>query len=40
VDTEYDRLLMAGVPRTEARDRVRDEIGRLLDAWRAAKARA
>ena len=32
-DTMYDSLLMSGVPRAEARDRVRPEIDRALDAW-------
>ncbi len=34
LDTEYDSLLMRGISRDEARDRVRDAIGRVLDAWR------
>jgi hypothetical protein len=33
-DTGYDQLLMSGVPRTEARDQVRSDIQRVLDAWR------
>ncbi len=33
-DTEYDELLMAGVPRDEARDQIRAEIDRVLDGWR------
>ena len=32
-DTEYDSLLMSGVPREEARDRIRPVIDRVLDAW-------
>jgi hypothetical protein len=32
-DTEYDSLLMSGVPRDEARDRIRTDIDRVLDAW-------
>jgi len=36
-DTAYDGLLMSGVPRAEARDRVRPEIDQLLDAWRAGR---
>jgi len=32
-DTPYDELLMAGVPRAEARDRVRDAVDRVLDRW-------
>jgi len=33
-DTRYDELLMRGVPRAEARDRVRDDIDRVLSRWR------
>ncbi len=33
-DTSYDELLMSGADRAEARERVRDEVGRVLDAWR------
>ena len=32
-DTEYDSLLMSGVPRGEARDRIRPDIDRVLDSW-------
>jgi hypothetical protein len=32
-DTDYERLLMRGVPRNEARDRVRGQIDAVLDAW-------
>jgi hypothetical protein len=32
-DTEYDSLLMSGVPRDEARDRIRPDIDRVLNAW-------
>ncbi len=32
-DTEYDRLLMSGVPREDARDRVRPVIDAVLDTW-------
>lgn len=32
-DTEYDSLLMSGVPREEARDRIRPDIDRVLDTW-------
>ena len=35
IDTSYDELLMSGVPRTEARERVRDEVGEILDRWRS-----
>jgi hypothetical protein len=34
-DTEYDELLMVGVPRIEARERVRSAVDRVLDRWRA-----
>ena len=33
-DTDYDQLLMSGVPRTDARERVRADIDRVLDGWR------
>ncbi|MPY83317.1 MAG: DUF2293 domain-containing protein [Actinophytocola sp.] len=33
-DTEYDALLMSGVPREEARERVTADIDRVLEAWR------
>ena len=32
-DTEYDSLLMSGVPREEARTQVRPDIDRVLDGW-------
>jgi hypothetical protein len=35
-DTEYDSLLMSGVPREAARDRVRPEIDRVLNGWTSA----
>jgi hypothetical protein len=35
-DTGYDSLLMAGIARGEARDRVRGDIDDVLDAWRHA----
>lgn len=34
-DTPYDELLMAGVPREEARARIRHDIDVVLDRWRA-----
>lgn len=34
-NTSYDELLMAGVPRDEARARVRPEIEEILEAWRS-----
>ncbi|WP_328473128.1 DUF2293 domain-containing protein [Actinoplanes sp. NBC_00393] len=33
-DTAYDELLMTGVPRDEARARIRPEIDRVLERWR------
>ncbi|MEC3978083.1 DUF2293 domain-containing protein [Amycolatopsis sp. H20-H5] len=33
LDTPYDELLMSGVPRTVARDRIREGIDRVLDGW-------
>jgi hypothetical protein len=33
-DTPYDALLMSGVERTEARERVRGEVERVLARWR------
>jgi len=33
LDTSYDDLLMAGVPRTDAREQVGPEIDRVLAAW-------
>lgn len=33
-ETGYDRLLMSGIGRSEAREQVRDEIERTLDRWR------
>ncbi|MEU4235920.1 DUF2293 domain-containing protein [Actinoplanes sp. NPDC026619] len=33
-DTAYDELLMAGVPREEARERIRTEIDKVLERWR------
>lgn len=35
-DTDYDTLLMAGVPRSEARERVRGNLAATLDRWRGA----
>lgn len=32
-DTDYDELLSAGVPRLAARDRVRDDMDRVLAGW-------
>jgi hypothetical protein len=32
-DTDYDDLLMAGVARMEARDRIRAAIDRVLSSW-------
>lgn len=36
-DTAYEDLLMGGVPRFEAREDVRADIDRVLDAWRQAR---
>jgi hypothetical protein len=33
-DTRYDELLMSGTPRVQAREAVRSDIDRILDAWR------
>lgn len=33
-ESEYDDLLMAGVERSEARERVRTTVDRVLDEWR------
>ncbi|MEU8775348.1 DUF2293 domain-containing protein [Streptomyces sp. NPDC048606] len=38
LDTEYDALLMAGVPRFTARARLAPLIDAVLDGWRAAPA--
>ncbi|MEU2391621.1 DUF2293 domain-containing protein [Streptomyces sp. NPDC007369] len=40
VDTEYDALLMAGVPRFAARARLAAQIDAVLDAWRIPPATA
>ncbi|WP_324194164.1 DUF2293 domain-containing protein [Nocardia blacklockiae] len=34
-DTDYDRLLMDGVPRMDARAHIRPALDRVLDSWRA-----
>jgi hypothetical protein len=34
-NTNYDSLLMAGLPRDLARERVRPVIDRVLESWRA-----
>jgi hypothetical protein len=34
-DTPYDELLMTGLSRTEARQRVHPDLQRILDAWRS-----
>jgi len=39
-DTGYDALLMSGMPRGAARDRVRDAIDRVLSAWRDPRVHA
>jgi hypothetical protein len=38
-DTNYDRLLMSGVPRVEARERVRPAVDWVLDSWRSGPTR-
>jgi len=38
VDTPYDRLLMAGVPRADARRQVADQVSAVIDSWRLAGA--
>jgi len=35
-DTAYDELLMAGLDRADARERVRPQVERVLDRWRRA----
>jgi hypothetical protein len=35
-DTAYDELLMSGVDRADARERVRDDVDRVLERWRHA----
>jgi len=39
-DTDYDTLLMSGVPRDAARDRIRPAIDRVLAAWSGAPPRS
>lgn len=39
LDTGYDDLLMAGIDRADARERVRDDVERVLDEWRQPPAR-
>jgi hypothetical protein len=36
-DTAYDELLMGGVPRDLARERIREDIDRVLDRWRSPR---
>jgi hypothetical protein len=38
-DTGYDSLLMAGMPRDVARERVRSDIDKILAAWRTVGSR-
>jgi hypothetical protein len=35
-DTDYDQLMMTGVDRADARERVRDDVDRILERWRHA----
>ena len=37
LDTDYEDLLMAGVPRLEARQRVRSQVDELLASWQRAR---
>jgi hypothetical protein len=37
-DTDYDELLMSGVPRAAARDRVRGDVDRILARWQVGPA--
>ena len=34
-NTPYDELLMAGVARSEARERIREQLDQVLESWRA-----
>lgn len=34
-DTAYDKLLMAGVARSEARERVADDVAGIIATWRS-----
>ncbi|WP_239340734.1 DUF2293 domain-containing protein [Frankia sp. CiP3] len=36
-DTDYDSLLMSGVPRQDARDRVRPTVEKILERWRTSQ---
>ena len=36
-DTAYDELLMSGVERAEARERLREDVDRILRHWRLAR---
>jgi hypothetical protein len=38
IDTSYDALLMAGVTRLDARERVRSDVQLVLDGWRHPRA--
>jgi hypothetical protein len=37
LDTDYDDLLMSGVPREDARDRIRADIDTVLAAWKVSR---
>jgi hypothetical protein len=39
VDTPYDRLLMSGVSRADARGQVADQVRAVVDSWRFAMVR-
>lgn len=38
-DTPYDHLLMSGITRDQASDQVRDQVTRIIDAWRTPRRR-
>jgi hypothetical protein len=40
LETPYDQLLMSGVPRHEARRRIRAEVETVLQGWRSRRAEA
>ncbi len=39
VDTPYDRLLMSGVSRSDARQQVADQVRAVVDSWKSAMVR-
>ncbi|MFC4529412.1 DUF2293 domain-containing protein [Sphaerisporangium dianthi] len=40
LDTDYDDLLMSGVPRVTARERIRSRLDEVLSSWRSAEPTA